>query len=141
MHLKTGYTWRQIVKTPSFAYCSGMKLGGLIPFVENRIKGFRHDFPNLAWDCPLQPGNYSAWHVYNFTQNLIATRVNFTQITTEKPKIFDFETNENGFNVMIIPLVNGIYANVLHMTTKDDPVGSEIKFQFEWRERLGDDKF
>jgi hypothetical protein len=140
--MKTGYTWRQIIKTPQFEYCSGMKLGGFIPFVENRIKYFQNDFPSLSWDCPAKPGNYSAWHVYNFTSNLIATRVNITQIVIEKPKeAVLFDMGEDGFNLMKVQLVNGIYASVINITTKDDPVGSQVNFQFEWRERLGDDKF
>jgi hypothetical protein len=129
MHLKTGYTWRQIVKTPQFEYCNGMKLGGLIPFIENRIKALQNEFPESSWNCPFQPGNYSSSHVFNFTFNLIATRVNITQIAPRKRTAeIKFGANENGFMMMELPITNGIYRNVINITTKNDPVGMQVSF-------------
>jgi hypothetical protein len=142
MNLKTTVNWRQIIKTPPFEYCNGMKVGGIIPFVENRIEAFKTEYPGLPFVCTMQPGNYSANHTYNYPHNAIVTRINVTQITVTKPtKSIKFYTNESGFKVMGIQLPNGVYGNCINFTTKADPAGFQVNFQFEWRKRLGEEQF
>jgi hypothetical protein len=117
-----------------------MKLGSLIPFIENRTRVFQSELPGLPWKCPAKPGNYSSFHVYNFT--VIGKRVNITQIIPKDPKRgVKYEKSSAGIMQMVIPLTNGIFANVINITTENDPAGMQVNFQFEMRDRLGDDKF
>jgi hypothetical protein len=141
MHLKTGFTWRQIIKVPIFDYCMAMKIGGITPYFQNRIEAFRNYYPTLAWDCPLMPGNYTSNHTYDYPENAIATRSNVTQIVQKRKDPIQIITEANGFKYMKMDIPNGIYKVVINLTSKIDPMVFQVEFQFETRERLGDDKF
>jgi hypothetical protein len=141
MNLKTGFTWRQIIKMPTFEYCKVMKIGGILPYFQNRIEAFRNYYPTLSWDCPFKPGNYTCNHTYDFPENAIATRSNVTQIVQKRKDPISIVVESNGFKYMKMDIPNGIYKVVINVTTKTDDLAFQVQYQFETRERLGEDKF
>jgi hypothetical protein len=109
-HRKTGFTWRQIIKLPSFEICMGTKFSGFLPYINQRIKVAQSDFPGLPWNCPVQPGNYSAFHIFDWNNNTVATRINMTQITTERPSEQPaYYYLPNGLKMLDFKLPNGVY--------------------------------
>jgi hypothetical protein len=119
-----------------------MNLGGLIPFISNRIDTFKLQFPTLPWICPIQPGKYSANYTFVFEHNNIATKQNVTHVQQNKSKLpFVFIAMENGFKIMDLDLPNGIYGNIINVTFPDDTQGFKFNYQYELRQRLGEDTF
>jgi hypothetical protein len=105
----------------------------MLPWFALRLKGFQESFPTLPFDCPAKSGIYSAnstsydvevFYDKNTTKKLTTT-------TTAKPGEHQFE----------LPLPNGIYHCIIHLSTKDDPEGFTVMWQFNLRVRLGEEEF
>jgi hypothetical protein len=120
----------------------GTKIGGFLPFVDQMLKVAQSDYPGLPWNCPMQPGNYSSYHIYDWTNNTVATRVNISQITTEKPSNQPaYYYLPNGLKMLNLKLPNGIYRSGINFTTKNNTQGFQYSCQSEIRSRLGVNEF
>jgi hypothetical protein len=98
MNLKTSFNWRQIIKTPKFEYCSGLKLGTIIPYIASHIGHIKYMFPSLNLECPMKPSIYAANYTFVRPDNIKATRTKAVVTSTTRP--FMNIENIDGFPVM-----------------------------------------
>jgi hypothetical protein len=129
--------WRTIVHTQPMDYCEGMKFGTFFPYLKNRIEIAQAKLPNLPFDCPIKKGKYSGNFTVTNAQNAIATGKNITKKVT----LEDHWEMRDGFKMMVLPLPNGIYSNIVHMSTKEDPFVIVVNWVYEKRMRLGENNF
>jgi hypothetical protein len=108
----------------------------MLPFFTLRLQLFREAFPTLPFDCPAKPGKYSG----NFTMTSLET-FNEKNATSNTKTLMTTTTAKPGETQLELPLPNGIYKNVIHLSTKDDPEGFSIMWQFDTRIRLGEEEF
>jgi hypothetical protein len=115
-----------------------MKHGTIMPLIANHLEMYKKQFPSMPSDCPMQPGNYSGNYTYNLDPSATSA-INETKIIGNKATAGWI--NFNGFKIMNLPLVNGIYKCSIHAWTKSDPDGAHMNWQYEIHSKMGTDKF
>jgi hypothetical protein len=134
LHRKTVTNWRQLIKLPTFEFCSASKIAStLIPFVATQLEFVRNNFKTLPIDCPLLPGKYSGNNTYTDMHGFHAT-------TTISPRGIGISMPTPKTETWL-SLPNGIYRHDLLLSTKNDPDAFHMIWVLKRRDRLGIDEF
>lgn len=126
--MKTTSNWRQIVKTPQFDFCEGMKYKNLFAPYRRAIEYIKREYvPDLVLTCPFKPAK-----VY-------ASTLHFSDKKDDwKDGRLDDINPETGLG---IELPNGHYRGSFIISTPEDPSVYTAQWIIEMRHRMMTDKF
>jgi hypothetical protein len=99
----------------------------LLPFYAKIIERYKKMFPTLNFNCPLKPGPF---YVRNFT---------YDTLSPEHANYYKDNVGKSDYGMGNLP--NGIYRNVVTLSTKTDPMVYKLDWQLEVANRLGEEQF
>lgn len=123
MSMKTVTNWRHLIDLPPVEYCGYMNGAFKVPYFEESINELKKDFPTLPWSCPLTPGKY---YILNYTN--VEKNRNATPAVNSKQKLD-------------ATLPNGVYKNVILLSSPNDPTVFRIEWHIQIQSRLNDESF